>query len=92
MFTGMTTFDLIVVGGGPAGAAATLYAKRQGLRTLLLDKASFPRDKICGDALSGKSISVLDELGLLDEIHQLPGALIKEIVFGGSIISSLSGY
>ena len=82
MFTGMTTFDLIVVGGGPAGAAATLYAKRHGLRTLLLDKASFPRDKICGDALSGKSISVLDELGLLDELHQLPGALIKEIVFG----------
>ena len=77
-----TTFDLIVVGGGPAGAAATLYAHRHGLRTLLLDKESFPRDKICGDALSGKSISVLDELGLLDEVRELPGALIKEIVFG----------
>ena len=77
-----STFDLIVVGGGPAGAAATLYAQRHGLRTLLVDKASFPRDKICGDALSGKAISVLDELGLVDEIRQLPGALIKEIVFG----------
>ncbi len=77
-----TTFDLIVVGGGPAGAAATLYAARHGLRTLLVDKAIFPRDKICGDALSGKSISVLDELGLLDEVRQLPGALVEEIVLG----------
>ena len=80
--TDETTFDLIVVGGGPAGAAATLYAHRHGLRTLLVDKESFPRDKICGDALSGKSMSVLDELGLLDEVRELPGTAIKEIIFG----------
>ena len=75
-------FDLIIVGGGPAGAAAALYARRQGLRFLLLDKARFPRNKICGDALSGKSVAVLDELGLLDEVRNLPGAHIRRIVFG----------
>ncbi|HCR16411.1 MAG TPA: FAD-linked oxidoreductase, partial [Candidatus Latescibacteria bacterium] len=55
-------YDLIIVGGGPAGAASALYAKRQGLRILLVDKARFPRDKICGDALSGKAVAILHEL------------------------------
>ncbi|MCC7261510.1 MAG: NAD(P)/FAD-dependent oxidoreductase [Candidatus Latescibacteria bacterium] len=76
------TYDLIIVGGGPAGATATLYAARHRLRVLLLDKARFPRDKICGDALSGKSIAILHELDLLEKIRQLPGAPIRAIVFG----------
>ena len=45
-------YDVIIVGGGPAGATAALYAHREGLKSLLVDKAIFPRDKICGDALS----------------------------------------
>ncbi|MBA7649089.1 MAG: geranylgeranyl reductase family protein [Calditrichaeota bacterium] len=76
------TYDLIIVGGGPSGAAAALYARRQGLRTLLLDQATFPRDKVCGDALSGKSVAILRELGLLDKVRRLPGAAISRIIFG----------
>ncbi len=75
------TYDLIIVGGGPSGAAAALYARRHGLRTLLLDKATFPRDKVCGDALSGKSVAILRELDLLDGVRQLPGAAISRIIF-----------
>ena len=75
-------YDLIIVGAGPAGAAAALYARRRGLMTLLLDRDRFPRDKICGDALSGKSVAVLQELGLLDKVRNLPGAAIGRIVFG----------
>ena len=75
-------YDLIIVGGGPAGAASALYAKRQGLRVLLVDKARFPRDKICGDALSGKAVAILHELDLLDKVRDLPGAAIDTVVFG----------
>ena len=71
--TSDASYDLIIVGAGPAGATAALYAKRSGLSVLLLDKAHFPRDKVCGDALSGKSVTILRELGLLDQVADLPG-------------------
>ena len=78
----METYDLIIVGGGPAGTTAALYAQQQGLKTLLLDKEQFPRDKICGDALSGKTVAILHELGLFEEVCDLPGAAISRITFG----------
>ncbi len=76
-------FDVIIVGGGPAGATAALYCHKAGLKALLVDKATFPRDKICGDALSGKTVRILRELNLLDSLQNLDGALIRRITFGG---------
>ena len=76
------SYDVIIVGGGPAGATAALYAKRRGLKTLLLDKQRFPRDKVCGDALSGRSVAVLRDLGLLEKVRELPGALVQTVTFG----------
>jgi len=74
-------YDLIIVGAGPSGATAAIYAKLHGLKTLLLDKQKFPRDKICGDALSGKSVGILRDLELLDEVQSLPGAFIQSVTF-----------
>lgn len=73
-------YDVIVVGAGPAGTTAALYARRAGLNVLLLDKRRFPRDKICGDAVARKGLAHLCELGLLDrvraEIHEPVGAAV----------------
>ena len=48
------TFDVVVVGGGPAGAAAAFTAARAGLRVALVDKAAFPREKLCGGGLTDR--------------------------------------
>lgn len=74
-------YDVIVVGGGPAGTTAALFARRAGLNVLLVDKKHFPRDKICGDAISGKSIRYLKELGLYEKVEQAPNAEVHNIVF-----------
>lgn len=52
-------YDLIVIGGGPAGASAALEGARLGLRVLLIDKERFPRYKPCGGALSERARSYL---------------------------------
>ena len=62
-------YDVAIVGGGPAGATAAAYLAREGVRTLLLDKATFPRDKACGDAVCTKSVRILRELGLLEAVE-----------------------
>lgn len=55
--------DICILGAGPGGATAALHLARAGHRCTLLDKATFPRDKICGDALSGKVLAELRHLG-----------------------------
>lgn len=60
----METADVAVVGGGPAGAAAGITLARQGRSVVLVDKATFPRDKICGDGLTAGALRLLEGLGL----------------------------
>jgi geranylgeranyl reductase family protein len=58
-----TAADVVVAGAGPAGASAALWLERAGRRVILCDKARFPRDKFCGDALTTGALRLLDELG-----------------------------
>ncbi len=57
-------FDVIVCGAGPAGSVAAAVAARGGARVLLVDRAVFPRDKLCGDTINPGAIAVLRRLGL----------------------------
>ena len=51
--------DVVIVGGGPAGASAAHYLAQQGLDVLVLERALYPRDKVCGDGLTPRAVSEL---------------------------------
>ena len=55
-------FDLAVIGGGPAGAAAAIMAARGGAHVLLLDRDRFPRHKVCGEFISHEALGLLRQL------------------------------
>jgi menaquinone-9 beta-reductase len=60
--------DVLVIGAGPAGAAAAWALARAGHRVALVDRAAFPRDKTCGDGLIPDSLSSLDVMGLREAV------------------------
>ena len=64
-------FDVVVVGGGPGGSAAAAYNALNGCKVLLIEKNVWPRDKVCGDAVGGKSLSHVEELGVLPMVQSL---------------------
>ena len=63
--------DIVVIGGGPAGAAAAVYTARAGYSVCLVERHSFPRETLCGEFLSGEAIAVLRDLGLEQEFLSL---------------------
>ncbi|WP_263729745.1 geranylgeranyl reductase family protein [Cellulomonas sp. SG140] len=56
--------DVVVVGAGPAGSSTAFWAASAGLDVLLLDKATFPRDKVCGDGLTPRAVAELVRMGV----------------------------
>ena len=60
--------DVLIIGSGPAGAAAALTLARQAVRVTLVDRHTFPRDKACGDALIPDALQALSSLGLRDGV------------------------
>ncbi len=55
-----TSYDVIIIGSGPAGCACALALYNSNLRVALIDKEAFPRDKICGDAIPGQTLKAID--------------------------------
>ena len=56
--------DAVVVGAGPAGSSTAHYLAMAGLRVLLLEKSTFPRDKVCGDGLTPRAVAELVRMGV----------------------------
>lgn len=61
-------FDVVIVGAGPAGTTCAALLARRGIRVLLCDKATFPREKICGDCINPKCWNFFELIGISDEV------------------------
>lgn len=77
----MRAYDVLVVGGGPAGATVAALAARAGLSTLVIERTRFPREKVCGDCLNPGVWTVLDQLGVSEMINRLPSAKLRWVEF-----------
>ncbi|MBC8069998.1 MAG: FAD-dependent monooxygenase, partial [Deltaproteobacteria bacterium] len=89
-------WDLVVIGAGPAGCAAGVAAARAGARVLVLDRAAFPRDKTCGDAVSNRGAAIVDGLaGRSGELERIGHARVDQGVAilpdGTEIVRSFGG-
>ncbi len=58
----MIETDICIIGAGPGGAAAALRLAQLGIPSVLIDKAQFPRDKVCGDGMTGRTITILNRI------------------------------
>ncbi len=92
--------DVLVVGAGPSGAAASYWLARAGLDVIMLEKKSFPREKTCGDGLTPRSVAQLQAMGLEEAVaaghHRYRG--LRSVAFGRILemdwpaVNGLPGY
>jgi geranylgeranyl reductase family protein len=75
----VTTYDAIVVGAGPAGATAAKILGEAGVRTLVLDKSAFPRDKPCGGGISARALARFPYLK--DVLAKIPTSWVSKVHF-----------
>ena len=75
--------DVAIVGGGPAGSACAVLCAAAGLRTLLIEREIFPRDKVCGDCLNPACWPILERLGVADRVRAAPHSRLEHVEFVG---------
>ncbi len=83
-------FDLAIVGGGPAGASCACFAARAGLNVVVLERETFPREKVCGDCLNPSCWPVLQRLGAEERVRALAHGRLERVDFiaiGGQAVS-----
>ena len=77
----MDGFDVVIIGGGPAGSTCAAFCAKVGLRTLVLEREKFPREKVCGDCLNPACWSVLRRLELFERVRALPHGKLDRVEF-----------
>ncbi|MEI7979181.1 MAG: geranylgeranyl reductase family protein [Bacteroidota bacterium] len=89
----MKATDIVIIGAGPAGCSTSLFLAKNKIPHTIIDKAIFPRDKVCGDALSGKVVYVMKQLNseMIYEYNQnnsqfLPSWGVKFVAPNGKAI------
>jgi geranylgeranyl reductase family protein len=79
--------EVLIIGAGPAGCAAGITLARAGVDVCVVDRASFPRPKTCGDALSNRAVALVRSLGAGARLDRDPHALVRRAaaVFPGDL-------
>lgn len=77
------SFDVIICGGGPAGATCAAFCAKAGLKTLVIEKSFFPRDKVCGDCINPGCWAALERLDVAGRLLALPHSKLAEVEFIG---------
>src|SRR5438445_13048613 len=77
----MEIVDVAIVGGGPAGATCAALCAAAGLRTLVLEREKFPREKVCGDCINPGCWPTLEKLEVAEQIRNSPHGLVDAVEF-----------
>ncbi len=87
----MRSVDIAVIGAGPAGAATAIQAARLGASVVVFDRASYGRDKVCGDGLTPRAVGALNELKIsledahhIDGLRMIAGRTVRELPWPGT--------
>jgi geranylgeranyl reductase family protein len=79
-------YDAVVIGGGPGGSATAFHLARGGARVCLVEKQTYPRDKVCGDGLTPRAVRALDHMGLREEYQSWSRSAGLKVHGGGHVI------
>jgi geranylgeranyl reductase family protein len=76
-------FDVAIVGGGPAGSSCAAFCGAAGLRTVIIEREKFPREKVCGDCLNPACWPILRRLELAERVRSSPHGTLRRVEFIG---------
>jgi flavin-dependent dehydrogenase len=89
MLESAKTYDVLIAGGGPAGASAAIHLAMGGARVLLAEQKKFPRAKLCGEFISPECLDHFERLGVMERMKRAGGIELSETIFysrGGSSV------
>ncbi|TCT10199.1 FAD-dependent oxidoreductase [Paralcaligenes ureilyticus] len=72
-------YDAVIIGAGPAGSSTAILLARKGWRVALIEKALFPRRKVCGECIAASNMPLLDALGIGHAARDLAGAPLRNV-------------